>query len=203
MPQGWVWQASLPLPCDATPCPAQTAEVVQPVISQSLLPHRFQHCQKPPPQRQDLLPSIPTTNGQAFEHSWNWAPEKQNIATGPVTPRKEVNTPYDKMCPSARGRHSLVTPHKHRPWHTCEENALQTAESLWKFMISSKCFQLTSKRNKLQADPKVAHFPPLPNPASSLFSSSLYYLFSYFSSPLWKATLRQNFSQRGQEDMSQ
>lgn len=70
MPRGWVWQASLPLPCDATPCPAQTAEVV-PVISQSLLPHRLQHCQSlllrdkicfPASQRQTARPSsIPET----------------------------------------------------------------------------------------------------------------------------------------------
>lgn len=113
---------------------------------------------------------------------------RNKTATGPVTPCKEANTPYDKIRTSARGRHSLVAPHKHRPsqeripCHTCEENALQTAESLWKFIISSKCFQLTSKRNKLQADPKVVHFPPLPNPASSLFSSSLYYLLFFFTS---------------------
>lgn len=106
-----------------------------------------------------------------------------------------------------RGSHGQVSSPKRCPWqerilcHTrgaaWEENALEPVKHLWKFVISSNNFQIPANRNKLQADSKAVHPPPLSNPTPSLLSS-LYYPFFYFSPPLWQATLGQNFTQTGQ-----
>lgn len=152
-------------------------------------------------------------------HSWHGVTWRNHTDRHPFSMLGN-HTRYDRGQHQARGSPGLVVPPSPHPKHCPlkEKNLLShrswgkwqkcfvILENLPKSTMSSKRLQLPSKRNRLQADPKGASSSsPTTQANLQLFffpsSPSLYYPFFHFSSFLGKATLGQNFSHRGQEDM--